>query len=79
MQGNIKKEPEPNLDHVIENIQIEPVIYVELVVEPIQIENPVFSRFQLVPVSNHSTKTMRQINMFLKQVAQNATTWSGTL
>jgi hypothetical protein len=43
------------------------------------IEKPQFSRFQLVLVFGHSIETLRQINMFLTQVAQNATTWLGTL
>jgi regulator of replication initiation timing len=42
-------------------------------------ENPQFFRFQLFPVSSHSIKTLRQINMFLKQVGQIATTYLGTL
>jgi len=37
-------------------------------------ENPQFSRFQHVQVPGHSTETLRQISMFLEQVAQNATT-----
>jgi hypothetical protein len=38
MQGNIKEGPEPNLDQVINNIQIEPIVIVEPIVsitEPI--------------------------------------------
>jgi hypothetical protein len=38
-QGNIKEEPEPNLDKVIDNIQVEPIMSIELVVsiaEPTQ-------------------------------------------
>jgi hypothetical protein len=31
-QGNIKEEPEPNLDKVIDNIQVEPIMSIELVV-----------------------------------------------
>jgi hypothetical protein len=31
-QGKIEEEPEPNLDQVIDNIQVEPVEFVELVV-----------------------------------------------
>jgi hypothetical protein len=42
-------------------------------------ENPQILKFQLVPVSSHSTKTLRQLSMFFKQVAQNATTWSRIL
>jgi len=38
-----------------------------------------FYRFQPIRVFSHSTKTLRQINMFWKQVVQNATTWLGTL
>jgi hypothetical protein len=34
---------------------------------------------QHVLVSNHPINNLRQINMFLKQVAHNATTWLGTL
>jgi len=94
-QCNIEEEPEPNLDKVIDNIQVEFVVFAEpivsitkvvvittksfqpiqQVVEPIQIENLQFSRFQLVLIFGHSTKTLRLINMFLEQVAQNATTW----
>ncbi len=48
---------------------------IQQVIEPIQIENLQFSRFQLVLIFGHSTKTLRLINMFLEQVAQNATTW----
>jgi hypothetical protein len=43
------------------------------------IEKPQFFRFQLVLVSGHSIETLRQVNMFLDQVAQNAITWLGTL
>jgi hypothetical protein len=32
MQGNIKEKPEPNLDQVINKIEIEHVVSVELVV-----------------------------------------------
>jgi hypothetical protein len=87
MEGNIEEKPEPNMDQIINNIQIELVVYVELVaiatksfkpiqhvVKSIQIENPLFLIFQLVPVFGHSTKTLRQITMFLGQVVQNATT-----
>jgi len=42
-------------------------------------KNPQFYSFQLVPVSSHSTKILKHINMFLEQVAQDATTWSRTL
>jgi urease alpha subunit len=35
-QGNIKEEPEPNLDQVIDNIQVEPVVYVELIISIIE-------------------------------------------
>jgi hypothetical protein len=47
--------------------------------QPIQIENPQFFRFQLVLAFGHSIETLRHINMFLEQVAQNASTWSKTL
>jgi hypothetical protein len=30
-QSNIEEEPEPNLDQVINNIQVEPIVFVELV------------------------------------------------
>ncbi len=30
-QGNIEEEPEPNLDKVIDNIQVEPIVSTELV------------------------------------------------
>jgi hypothetical protein len=42
-------------------------------------ENPQFLKFQHVLVLGHSIETLRQINMFLEQVAQNATSWSRTL
>jgi hypothetical protein len=40
MQGNIREEPKPNLDQVIDNIQVEPIVYVEPIVsiiEPVDI------------------------------------------
>jgi hypothetical protein len=42
-------------------------------------ENPQFFRFQLFPVSSHSIKILKQINMFLTQVGQIAITYLGTL
>ncbi len=53
--------------------------YVQPMFEPMQMENPQFFRFQVFPVFSHSIKTLRQINMFLKQVGQIATTYLGTL
>jgi hypothetical protein len=98
MQGSIEEEFEPNLDQVIDNIQIELVVSTESIVstiehasanriiptystcsELVQIENPQFSRFQHVLIFGHSIETLRHINMFLEQLAQNATTWSRTL
>jgi hypothetical protein len=55
-------------------VVIESSQHVQPIVEHVQMENPRFSRFQPNPISNHSTKTLRQISMFLEQVAQNATT-----
>jgi hypothetical protein len=53
--------------------------YVQPILELIQMENPQFFRFQLFPVSSHSIKILKQMNMFLKQVGQIATTYLGTL
>jgi hypothetical protein len=36
------------------------------IVEPVQMENPQFFGFQPTPISSHSTKTLKHINMFLK-------------
>jgi hypothetical protein len=41
MQGNIEEELEPNLDKVIDNIQIELVVFVELVVPIIELRQPI--------------------------------------
>jgi hypothetical protein len=41
MQGNIEEELEPNLDKVIDNIQIELVVFVELVVPIIEFRQPI--------------------------------------
>jgi hypothetical protein len=60
-------------------ITVESFQPIQLEVEPVQIENPQISRFQLVLVCGHYTETLRQIRIFLEQVTQNATTWSGTL
>ncbi len=58
---------------------IEPVIVdiesfqpIQPIVEPIQIKNPQIFRFQPFPLFGHTIETLRHINMFLKQVAQNA-------
>ncbi len=32
MQGNIEEELEPNLNQIIDNIQVEPIVSIELVV-----------------------------------------------
>jgi len=32
MQSSIREEPRPNLDQVIENIQVEPIVFVEPIV-----------------------------------------------
>jgi len=52
---------------------------VQLVVEPNTNGKSTIFKFQHVLVTSHFTKTLRHINMFLKQVAQNATSWSRTL
>jgi endo-1,4-beta-mannosidase len=76
------------MDKLITNIQDELVESTKPIVvaiksfqpiQPLQMENPQFSRFQPILIFSHSTETLRQINMFLKQVVQNATTWSRTL
>jgi hypothetical protein len=36
MQGNIEEEPKPNLDQVIDNIQVEHVLFIEPVVSIIE-------------------------------------------
>jgi hypothetical protein len=40
-------------------IAIESLQFVQPIVEPIQMENPQFFRSQPIPISNHSTKTLR--------------------
>jgi len=84
----LEDEPKLNLDQVIDNIQVEPVEsigpivplawvkehVVASVVEPIHVKNPQFSITQLVLVSSHFIDNLRQINMFLEQATQNATT-----
>ncbi len=46
---------------------------VQLVIEPVQIENPQFFRFQLLIDFGHFIENLRQINICLQQVVQNAT------
>jgi len=68
----MEEEPEPNLDQIIDNIQIELVMSIEPVViatksfqpiqhvvEYIQIKNPLFFIFQLVPIFGHSIETLK--------------------
>jgi hypothetical protein len=76
---NIQAEHVVFIEHVVSitnfvAIATKSFQHVQTEVEPLQIENPLFLKFQLGLVFCHSTKTLRHINMFLKQVAQNATT-----
>jgi len=45
-QNNIKEEPKPNLDQVIDNIQIEPIVYVEHVISIIELVDVATKSFQ---------------------------------
>ncbi len=102
IQNNLEEEPKPNLDQVIDNIQVEPIESIEFVIliteptqpivvvaklsQPIQpivehvhVKNPQFSISQPILVFGHFINNHRQFNMFLEEVAQNATTQLKTL
>jgi hypothetical protein len=46
MQGSIEEEPKPNLDQVIDNIQVEHVVSVELIVSIIELAIVAIESFQ---------------------------------
>ncbi len=65
IQDNFEKKPTPNLDQVIDNIQVEPIEHVEIV-EPIveskqlvHVEYPRFSIFQPIPIFGHPIDNMK--------------------
>jgi hypothetical protein len=88
MHDNLEDELELNLDKAIDNIQvklvesIEPIMphvgvkepTIASVVEHAHVENPQFFITQLVLISSYSIDNVKQINMFLEQAIQNATT-----